>query len=557
MKNNSFRLFFLITCIQFIPFLIFQQDSYIRIHDNLEGEVHFYHLLALNKVGLNYDIDTKIPQVMNGLHRYLFHSGLSFYYMWYYLLGTFWGYVINYIIIHLTAFFSMFFMLKKLFKLPDAASGISAAVFAWIPIYTIMGMALAMQPLLILAFYGMLNQKNKALNTLPFLFFPFYTSFVWGAPSMLLLLGVLFLYDWKQSGKLKWYPPIVLGVMTILFLVANYQLLYSLFMPIEGFVSHRSGYNLHQDSIPKIKSGLEDFLMIFTLSHYHAGLFFTLPVTLLFLYIGSRGWMEKRIKVVFGTIILMSLFFASYKWIVYYLGDALSFIETFKADRIAKIFIPITWCLLLAICLDILIKNQKIALVKTAAAVMLIITSICNDEWLQNIRKIAGHITKPVYSQFYDKKLFDDIDAHIGKDKSDYRIIHLGLNPAISQHFGFYSLDGYMLIYDLNYKNSFRKIMEKELAKDEVISTYFDDWGNRCYLLSHELGIEDSSFMFSKARNKTVNDLSMNAHQLKELGGEYLLSSVKINQAESLDLKEEGGFYHEKSYFKIYLYKVQ
>lgn len=557
MKSNSFRLFFLITCIQFIPFLIFQQDSYIRIHDNLEGEVHFYHLLALSKVGLDYDVDTKIPQVMDGLQRYFFHSGLSFYYMWYYLLGTFWGYVVNHIIIHLTAFFSMFFLLKRLFKLTDTASGISAAVFAWIPIYTIMGMALAMQPLLILAFYGLLNRKNKLICTLPFLIFPFYTSFVWGAPSMLLLLGVLFLYDWKKSGKLKWYPPLVLGVMTILFLIANYQLLYSLFVPIEGFVSHRSGYNLHQSSIPKFKSGIEDFLMIFVLSHYHAGLFFTLPVTLLFLYIGSRGWMKKRIINVFVAIILMSLFFAVYKWIVYFLGDAMPFIETFKADRIAKIFIPLAWCLLWAFCLDVLIKNQKLTLVKTAAAAMLIITSICNDEWLQNIRKITGNITKPVYSQFYDKKLFDKIDNHIGKDKSDYRVIHLGLNPAISQHFGFYSLDGYMLIYDLNYKNSFRKIMEEELAKDEVISTYFDDWGNRCYLLSHELGIEDSSFMFSKARNKAVNDLSMNTHQLKEMGGEYLLSSVKINHAESLDLKEEGEFYHEKSYFKIYLYKVQ
>jgi hypothetical protein len=476
--------------------------------------------------------------------------------MWYYLLGTYWGYVVNYIIIHLIAYFSLFFLLRKIFNFSSIVSGISSTIFAWIPIYTILGLALAMQPLLITSFIFLLRNQKKYIYSIPFLIFPFYASFVWAAPSIITILGLIYLYDLYKSKKVKWYPVIVLFIMTLLFLVANIHLIVSLVAPMEGFVSHRDSYNLHQSAFPKVKSVVEDFLMIFSLSHYHAGTFFTIPILFIFLYLGSNGWLNKNIKRLLVLILLMSLFFGVYKWIIYFFGDIFPFIETFKVDRIVKIFFPLTWCLLLAHCLEVLYKNEQLRLIYLSAATILVITTLCNDEWLQNMRKVTNTIKKPVYSQFYDEKIFKEIDKHIGLPKEDYRVIHLGLNPAMSQHFGFYSLDAYMVIYDYNYKLTFRKLMEEELAKDEVISTYFDDWGNRCYLLSHELGIEDSSFMFSKVRDKTIDDLSLNTNQLKSMGGEYIFSSVTINNFHHLNLKEERVFYHKDSYFKIHLYKV-
>lgn len=510
----------------------------------------------MNKVGLDYNLDTTIPQVMNGLYRYVLHTGLSFTYMWYYLLGTYWGYVTNYIIIHLVAYFSLFLMLRKIFNFSPIISGISSTIFAWIPIYTILGLALSMQPLLITSFIFILRNKSKLIYSIPFLIFPFYTSFVWGAPSIITVLGLIYLYDLHKTKKIKWYPVFILFTMALLFIVANIQLIVSLIAPMEGFISHRGSYNLHQSEFPKVKGVIEDFLMIFSLSHYHAGTFFTIPILFIFLYLGSNGWLTKNIKRLLVLILLMSLFFGVYKWIIYFFGDIFPFIETFKVDRIVKIFFPLTWCLLLAYCLEVLYKMKQFRLIYFSTITILVITTFCNDEWLQNMRKITHSIKKPLYSQFYDKKLFNEIDKHIGLPKEDYRVVHLGLNPAMSQHFGFYSLDAYMVIYDYNYKLSFRKIMEEELAKDEVISTYFDDWGNRCYLLSHELGIEDSSFMFSKIRDKRINELSINTDQLKSMGGAYIFSSVTINNFQQLNLKEEGIFYHDDSYFKIHLYKV-
>ena len=83
----------------------------------------------------------------------------------------------------------------------------------------------------------------------------------------------------------------------------------------------------------------------------------------------------------------------------------------------------------------------------------------------------------------------DEIAKAIGREKSDYRIVSVGMNPAVSLFNGFYTVDGYSTDYPLEYKHEFREIIKDELAKDEGVRGYFDDWGNRCYIFSAELPV--------------------------------------------------------------------
>ena len=66
----------------------------------------------------------------------------------------------------------------------------------------------------------------------------------------------------------------------------------------------------------------------------------------------------------------------------------------------------------------------------------------------------------------------------------------VGLDPMIAVMNDIKVIDGYHNIYPLNYKIKFRKIIEKELEKNNVLKNYYDDWGNRIYAFYRFYGQE-------------------------------------------------------------------
>ena len=58
-----------------------------------------------------------------------------------------------------------------------------------------------------------------------------------------------------------------------------------------------------------------------------------------------------------------------------------------------------------------------------------------------------------------------EIDDAIGRDKSTYRVAHLGISPAPALMHGFYTVDGYSNNYPLEYKHRFRKLLHRRLRK--------------------------------------------------------------------------------------------
>ena len=70
-----------------------------------------------------------------------------------------------------------------------------------------------------------------------------------------------------------------------------------------------------------------------------------------------------------------------------------------------------------------------------------------------------------------------EIDDAIGRDKSTYRVAHLGISPAPALMHGFYTVDGYSNNYPLEYKHRFREVIAPEIEKNEEVRVYFDTWG--------------------------------------------------------------------------------
>ena len=90
-------------------------------------------------------------------------------------------------------------------------------------------------------------------------------------------------------------------------------------------------------------------------------------------------------------------------------------------------------------------------------------------------------------------------------------VISVGVDPMIAAMNKIKVADGYYTLYSKTYKNKFRKIIEKELEKNETLRRYYDDWGNRVYAF------------YSDKKN-----LSLNFKEAKKLNIKYVISAFDI-----------------------------
>jgi hypothetical protein len=179
----------------------------------------------------------------------------------------------------------------------------------------------------------------------------------------------------------------------------------------------------------------------------------------------------------------------------------------------------------------------------------------CKSDMAQaRIRKFfsgpAGAVT---YREFYSTALFDEIKRYIPLPVEKYRVVSIGLHPAIAYYNGFRTLDMYASDYPLATKHAFRRIIAPELAKNDKMRKYFDTFGCRCYVFADEL---NGNAYFLKSSDQKIRNLKLDTRVLKEMGGEYVFSAVEILNAKENGLLFERVFERDDSPIRIYLYKV-
>lgn len=162
------------------------------------------------------------------------------------------------------------------------------------------------------------------------------------------------------------------------------------------------------------------------------------------------------------------------------------------------------------------------------------------------------------YSDYYAvgvmEQVRDFLAEQTGKGQDEYYVVSLGIDPAAALYHGFHSLDGYSNNYSLDYKHLFRRAIAPELDKSEYLESYFDTWGNRCYLFSAECPgyytIEKNRFSFQ--------EYQVDVDVLEQMGAEYLLSAAPIGNAgqQGLRLMRETPFETQDSYYQIYVYAI-
>jgi Protein of unknown function (DUF6044) len=532
------------------PMFIFGEDSHIRLHDNLDSNIAWYKVLKDNQQ-LFGPIDDTIAQIINGLPRNAFGTEFSGIQWLHYFLPSMTAYAISQVIVRVFAFLGMYLLLKKHFLKAQEYGFIrvfAALAFSLTPFWPSGMLSTLGHPLALYAFLNIRNRDSSFKDWLILTLLPFYSSFVLGFFFFLAAIGLLWLYD----GVIRkvWNGRFLGAIlyMTSLYLLIEYRLVYSLVFPGEpnSRDEYFSAYLSFAQSVRLIfKNYVVGHTHVLTLHQ-----FIILPLSFLalwFIFRDKRWKSEKTFLFLFVLNFVLSAWYAFWFYEGWdYLKERISLLNAFNFARF-HFLRPLVLYLLFALSCRLMWKAgmKWRQLAKIAMIAQLFILFMGNPE------VYYGKRGTPSFKEFYAEEQFNAIDDFIGRPKDSYRVASIGLHPAISQFNGFYTLDTYNNYYPLSYKHRFREIIDAELDKNKRLKNYFDNWGGRCYIFVDELG---KKYDYGKNSKKKIRELELNTEVFKEMGGEYLFSSVPILNASANGLELLEVFDHEDSAWRIYLY---
>lgn len=537
-----------------LPLYILGENAHIRVHDNLDSNIAWYKVLA-NSGEMFGGVHSTIPQVINGLPRDSYGSEWTGIVWLHAFFPSMTAYAISMTITRIFAFIGMYLLLKKYFvKSEDAAIirvGVSLA-FALTPFWPSGMLSTLGHPLALWAFLNIRGKDYSWKNWLTLILLPFYSSFVLGFFFFLVAIGLLWLYDLIKTRKWNWPFFGSIALMTSIYFLIEYRLVYSMFVDIEP--SHRVEF---VSSRHEFYQTFKLFLKNFTIGHTHVLTIHTvviLPILLfvlcLVLFRKNKDRLEKTYIFLFVVNALLSFWYALWFnkiWLP--LKERIDIFTTFNFARF-HFLRPLVIYVSFALACYLLWRLGKKwrAVVYTVIIAQLIVLLPFNEEFRYGI-----HYNSPSFKEFYAVEQFKEIKEYIGLPQEDYRVASIGIHPVIAQYNGFYTIDTYNNIYPLSYKHKFRKIIEKELEKNKVLRQYFDEWGGRCYIFVDELG---KKYDYRKNSEKVINHLELNIQAFKDLGGRYIFSAVPILNAEENQLTFLKSFDHPDSAWKIYVYEA-
>lgn len=537
---------FLLIVVYMFPYLIQGEDAYLTIHDYLDLSVA--HDQAVEENGLLFSFNGNLP-ILDGMPRSSFVSPFSIKAVLLYLFSPYWTIIANMLLVRFLAFVGMYLLVYNyIAKEKYIISFIVAFLFSIINYYTDYGLSAAGIPLVTYAILNLYNNVKIKESFLWITVYALYSSLVLGGYAVCILLFVSIFLHIIQNKNIPKYPTYALLLISTIFLFNLYNVIINYIHPT-NMISHRVEFNMGMTFGKAIKYIVD----IIIHGQYHAGNIEALFIILLFCFVFSKFWRtDKCLRVLMiSLIIIVSCCFAGK--VIQVLPVKL--FSMFQFDRFYFLY-PAILLVLLAKCMHIFYEKK----LRVLFAIALILGSysvvVPNKEYLINLSHIKnGKIDKnPTFAQFYDKELFKVIFKSIHAEPNyQTKVVSVGMYPAVAEFNGFHTLDTSIANYNLEYKHKFREVIKTELDESEIIKDYFDNYGNRCYIFSSELG---RHYLYGKSSNKRISHLDINTDALKQLGCQYILSAVNIDNYKELNLKYKGSFTTENSFWDIKVYKL-
>jgi hypothetical protein len=549
LKNKLFLVAILILLLYVFPLIVLGQDSYVLIHDNLDSNIIWFKILA--ESGMAFSLNTEVISPFMGAPRISFGNEYDLLFWFHDVFGPYPAYVINQILIRIIAFMGMFLFLNRyILKETEHTNFVIliSLLYSLLPFWPTAGISIAGLPLITYVFLNIKYSEDTISDWLILISFPFYSSFIFSMMFYIIFLSIIWISELILQ-KVTWKFTFSIFIFAMLYLLINYRLL-EVFIFGTDFISHRvervSEYYTFGDCFNQA-------VKHFVFGQYHAEslhLVFLPFILIVFIINLVSKKRDKLFIILFAINIFISMWYGFWKYEAWESIKASSrILSSLNLSRF-HCLTPFIWFTLLALSLKYYLtqfsykyKNQFSYFILFGTIIFLFYKS----DFIQEYKNHG--IT---YKQFYSKSLFKKIDTFIGKDKSTYKIISLGMHPSISQYNGFHTLDGYNANYPLEYKHKFREIIEKELDKNKKLKKSFDNWGSRCYLFASDVG-----YYFIRTKDSVYPiKIDINTDIIHKLGGRYIFSSYPIVNFKENNIQFLKLFEDESSAWKIYLYEV-
>lgn len=568
-KVNLWYLGIPLILVLFLPVFVLGQGAVFEIHDQLD-ETLFTYVITAKYMFSGVDV---YPEMLGGIQASGMLPAAVLFVPLYKLLPTFAAFVTQYIIVCASAFFGMYLLVRKITKSSGLAL-VAGTLFCMLPYHPVYGLSVVGLPLLAFCFLQLLERKHVIPSLLGIVYFGLTTHLVligYVALIYLAIGGVYLLIKHKGIKKQDfWYY----GGAVLLFLVycvVNFDMFLQLIVGAGDFVSHREELINNTLGIQT----WEEIKAFFLKESQHvpsSQQYMILPMavitvvqTIRYKYLSEQG--KKHLKLlcllwgILGLTAVVSGLLRSAPVMVWK-NEQTGFFRYFQAERFYWA-VAALWMFAFVLSLSLIWKEfpKCHVFIKLALLALLVFPTanlvVKNSSFYTNVNQynngsvVTGYQT---WQDFYMEDVLEEVDAHIGRDKSAYRVVHLGICPAPSLMYGFYTIDGYSNNYSLEYKHAFREIMAAELDKNYDNKIYFDTWGSRCYLFAAEGG---RNWFLQKKQEFKYTDLELDTEKMANLGCEYLFSAAEIENAAELNLLLEGVFDTEESIYEIWLYRVE
>lgn len=551
---NRYLLFSLFLLVAYLaPFLIFGENTYVLLFDNLDSYIVWHRTLI--ESGLIFENNLREVPIMMGASRVSLGNELNLVLWLNYIFEPYQAYVTNQILLRVIAFIGFLLLLNKYVFSEDFKkySYLTAVLFSLLPFYPNIGIGIAGLPIITYVFLNLRNETATKIDWVILVIFPFYSSFQHSMIFYIMVVSLVFLYDLVKKNRIK-NLFIGLIVLSSMYVIVNYRL-FDIYFFTPEFIAHR--VERGGDSYGFLRAILSSGKH-FVLGQYHAHSvhFFFLPFVLTMFFFNI---ITKKIDKVFvGLLFLNGLISLIYGFWYYdtvaLMKDNNAWMNALNWTRISYLA-PFIWYSLFALSIRYYLKNFEFKHKQTIIvniALLVLVSIIYKSDFLYELRT-----NKITYKEFYSESLFGKIDLFIEENKDEYKdeykVVSIGIHPAIARYNGFTTLDGYLPLYSIDYKHKFREIIEPELDKSENYhKKYFDEWGSRFYILSSQLG---RNWVNTKDNNPDI-DIELNTAALYNLGGRYILSANKILNENYNSLKLIQTFEDSESPWKVYLYEV-
>jgi len=537
-------------------------QAVVNIHDNLDIGVVYDHIISKIYKGdfesINYFLSGEIKWYY--LQKLFYPINIL-----HYFLNNEFFYYTNDILKRIFPYLS-FYLLAKSLDANKFNSALGSILYASIiNIHTPLGFALPFFPYIL---YLLINKNSLNKKHYLVLFLIGTNSAFTSNIFAFILLLPLSIFLRKKVFIPKLYIKVFLIIIGAIFLSSSHLIIGTI---VSDEIIHRADIILRNSYLDAF---LNPFKALFGILEYNNfKTIFKIPLSILYfiLIIFSLFSKDKKIKFLFyfiSFIIVLEIVLGSPLINNIFIGP-LTILQGIQFTRVHDIF-PISFILMFIFYISIL-KNQslkKLLYILSFSSVISIqmmtpLPEISQHFIIKNMdankfkfakmKILEGHYFQGVQtildknnytntkssSQFSSNKTFNkyykfDDYKFVKSIVKNSRVMSVGLDPLIAVMNDMYVIDGYHDIYPKSYKIKFRKIIEKELEKNNLIKKYYDTWGSRVYAFYNDR-----------------NNLMLDFKYAKKLGAKYVISKFPINN-EDLEIT----CYKCNNSNKLYLYRI-